>query len=131
MADRYVVRDVRLAEGSQCAGESFPADTDAAVHCLVSSAENAASSVEDAAIEDLASMVLRTAELTGGRPEELLAGISDSALSDLYRSIAENICPARRTGCTALPDRWPGELPPQRPLLAEPPGQAFHRSSHA
>ena len=44
--------------------------------------------VEDAAIEELASMVMRAAELTGSSPEELLADISDSALSDLYRSIA-------------------------------------------
>ena len=50
-------------------------------------AASAASTVENAAIEDLASLLLRAAEPTGRGPEELLAGISDSALSDLYRSI--------------------------------------------
>ncbi|HWG26119.1 hypothetical protein [Actinospica sp.] len=63
---------------------------------------------EDAAIEEMASMLLRTAELTGRHPEELLAGISDSALSDLYLSIDKSRRPARRTDCAAC--RYGGPL---------------------
>ncbi len=58
--------------------------------------------VEDAAIEDLASMLMRAADLTGSRPEGLLAGISDSALSDLYRGIV-----SRSLDRTALGSAYP------------------------
>jgi hypothetical protein len=65
-------------------------------------AAEAASRVEDAAIEDLASLLLRAAEPTGRSPEELLAGISDSTLSDLYRSIVR-----RSLDRTALGSAYP------------------------
>ena len=61
--------------------------------------------VEDAAIEDLATMLLRAAEPTGRSPEELLAGISDSALSDLYRGIVSR----------SLDRTAPGSAYPVRP----------------
>ncbi|CAM5462648.1 hypothetical protein [Streptomyces aurantiogriseus] len=48
--------------------------------------------MEDAAIHNLALMLHRVAALTGTRPEELLGGISDSALTTLYLGCAQKLC---------------------------------------
>jgi hypothetical protein len=60
-------------------------------------ADSAARSVEDAAIDDLALMLQRTAGQAGMCAEELLAEIPDSALAALYLSSAREICRQRRS----------------------------------
>src|SRR3546814_9730852 len=47
--------------------------------------------VKDAAIHDVALMLHRAAALTGTRPEELLEGLSDAALTSLYLGCAQNL----------------------------------------
>ncbi|MER5428397.1 hypothetical protein [Streptomyces sp. NPDC002588] len=51
-----------------------------------------ASSVEEAAIDDLALMLYRAAALAGKRVEDLLTSLSDADLGALYVSCTEKIC---------------------------------------
>jgi hypothetical protein len=60
-------------------------------------ADRAAESVEDAAIDDVAQMLQRTAAQAGICAEELLAEIPDAVLSTLYLSSARQIRRQRRS----------------------------------